>query len=179
MKDEEVKKSNHWYLVLLICLIFGFIAGWIYKTTRSSSIKERLLPISFGSHTKSSFSCETKFGATIFPEQSYESDEETIHVEGNLSRGGSSIAIKVENEIMSLITSTAVEIGEAEPSKFEIIENSDQRLKAVFADEGLSGSSINTFMLDKNTGYAIWTKASASSLIPDLPNGQVYYLNCL
>lgn len=138
---------------------------------------------SIGSLGGNSYACDTNLGTTLFPVIEL-GDEvlDPVKLEAEAFEGGSSIALEVNDDTVSFLTATSVEVGLLEPMVMSILRNDDDVLAAVkyFPSAGIQGSAeINTLIVNKKTGYAVWSKMRDQALFSDHPDAQVYYLSCI
>lgn len=160
-------------------LVFGLIIGLAVYFLKPLKKKVSLFPMEVF-EGKVELSCETKVGAVIFPKPNWE-DKPLGEVEAEISTGGSKIAIEIGEKTVKFLTSTSVEVGMMEPAEFTILSNDDKSLVAVLYDDsaGIAESKvIDSFILNKKSGFAVWTKSRDSFFISDNPDSQVYYLRC-
>lgn len=101
-------------------------------------------------------------------------------IEGQIEEAKDILAIKIkDDETMLLITKASVEVGIAEPAEFQIVKNDKEVLLAVEYHESALGSpSLGTFILNKETGLAIWTRNEPTYMLLGKPVTQSHYLIC-
>ncbi len=80
---------------------------------------------------------------------------------------------------MSFLTRASVEAGFAEGDLWTVLRDTPEALVAMHLFDGLFSSQVNVFALNKETGLAIWSKASPDFLTFGSPRGNVFYLQCL
>lgn len=124
------------------------------------------------------FSCSTKMGTTLFPKQNLKKDVlETI--DGALfTNDKTKMAIEIDGKVLKMLTATSVEVGINKPAEFSIVKENEDELVAVYLESDNLFSGVDTFILHKKSGAAVWTKSSTSSLISKLPDAQAYYMEC-
>lgn len=173
-KNNRALKIVRKGFVMTMMFIVGGLAVYLYVPK-----KETISLYPFKLSDVYSLSCSTELGATLFPEINYETDL-VKKVDGELFTDGSKITVEVEGDTLNFLTATAVEVGIIEPAKFVIIENNKDKLMAMYYEEGegSKNSSIDTFILNKNTGFGVWTKSKTEFFANNMPDGQVYYLQC-
>lgn len=128
---------------------------------------------------RTSFSCSTKLGTTLFPQQDYE-DKVFKTVDGALfSDDKTKMAIEIDGKDLKMITATAVEAGMTEPARLHIVRNSDSELVAVDLQEDIAiDPGAGTFILNKKSGTAVWTKTKPAFIGLQLPDAQAYFMEC-
>lgn len=95
-------------------------------------------------------------------------------VKGLVQKGTDTLAIKIEGKVMKLLTRASLEVGTMEGRQFSIMQNDKVGLIAI--DQ--SDNAINTFILEKKTGLAIFTKNRLTPFVADHPDSQSMYLIC-
>jgi hypothetical protein len=120
---------------------------------------------------ETSLSCEAKVYSGIWGESK--------KIEAQVLKGTDKLAITINgDDTLSLMTEASVKAGVTEPAKFEILENNGMTLLAIQRVESRGAPSINTFVLDKKSGLAIWSKSAPRYPTLDKPVGQIIYLSC-
>lgn len=128
---------------------------------------------------RTSFSCSTKMGAAFFPRPNYEKNTmETV--DGELfTNDKTKMAIEIDGKELKMITATAVEAGMTEPARLNIVRENDSELVAVdFETDIAIDKGIGTFILNKKTGTAVWTKSKPTFFTTTLPETQAHYMEC-
>lgn len=125
------------------------------------------------------FSCSTKMGTTLFPRSNYKKHIMEI-IDGDLfTNDKTKMAIEIDGKILKMLTATSVEIGIAEPTKLAIVRENENELIAVDPESDVMiGRGVGTFILNKKSGTAVWTKSKPSFIGTSLPNVQAYYMEC-
>jgi hypothetical protein len=114
----------------------------------------------------SSLACEALLKSTMLPASG--------KLEGDLRPGEDRLAVEIDGSVLRFMTRTSVEVGQATPAEFAILRNSADILSAVLARP----ESIDTFLLNKRNGFAVWTKSRGSFLSDPQPDTQAHYLRC-
>jgi len=109
-------------------------------------------------------------------------------VEAVSGEGADKLAIKIKDKTISFITQASVKAGIAEPSEFSIIRNDKNALLGIFLDDAKfpndtrNSFSVETFLLNKQSGLAIWNKSTSRGNIwlgdRPIPENQSYFLLC-
>jgi hypothetical protein len=105
------------------------------------------------------------------------STQGTRKLEGELSDGRDKLAVQVEGQTLKFMTQAAVGTGVAEASQFAITWNDESVLTAVVSD-GPPGHATDSFVLNKKSGFAVWTQSSPTLIISKVPYTQTVYLLC-
>jgi hypothetical protein len=123
------------------------------------------------------FSCSVKMGTILFPRQNLKKGVlETI--DGALfTNDKTKMAIEIDGKVLKMLTATSVEVGVNKPAEFNIVRENEDELVAVYIESSLF-PGVDTFILHKKSGAAVWTKSSPGSLISKLPDAQAYYMEC-
>ena len=99
----------------------------------------------------------------------------TNGIEGKVTRGGNMAAVSWnDSSTLTFLSGAAFEAGVAQGVAFSIVSNSKDELVAYFFD----GSSINTFVLNKRNGLALWSKIRSTFPVYDAPTGATSYMQC-
>jgi len=99
----------------------------------------------------------------------------TKGLEGKVSPGVNSVSIEIEGpKTLAFLSEAGFSAGTARGPSFEILQNTQEQLAATFFD----GNSVNTFVLNKSNGLAIWSKVRATFPVYDAPTGAQSYLIC-
>lgn len=167
-----ISKNVAWIIVLFISLTSVFLLKPNKATIKvyPQDLKE-----------SKQLSCSTKMGTTMFTKPNFE-DHILETVDGTLftyKDDQSKMAVEITGNKLYLITATAVEAGIMEPAEFAIVRENDSELIAVNL-EGVTmlDPGINTFLLNKKSGTAVWTKSKPSFFGTALPDVQSYYMEC-
>ena len=151
------KFAKGFVLILLAAGIaaLGGAAVYVFGPAKKTDVL-----YSIGSLGGNSYACDTNLGTTLFPVITL-GDEvlEPLKVEAEAFEGGSSIALEVNDDNVSFLTATSVEVGQLEPTVIPFLRNDENVLAAVkyFPSSGIQGSAeINTLIVNKKTGYAVW-----------------------
>jgi hypothetical protein len=92
--------------------------------------------------------------------------------------GTDTLAIEIDGKNVKFITRASVEMGQASPSTFTITRNNESVLIAFAVDETLLGVTIDSLLLNRENGLAVWTKSRSASIMGDQPMTQSLYLRC-
>ena len=99
----------------------------------------------------------------------------TRGLEGKITKGENDASVSIENaSLLRFLSGPAFSAGIARGSPFEIVVNTQDQLVANY----FNGDSMNTFVLNKRNGLAIWSKVRATFPVYDAPTGGQSYLIC-
>ena len=173
--DGENKSLGRLKIVFIVITV-SIIAGALFFFFKPREISVTIYPSDLTGNVQ--FSCTTKLGSSFFPRQNYK-NHTTETVDGRIfSDSNTKLAIEIDNKTLKLITTTAVEAGMTKPAEFVILDENSESLVAVNTDKGLVDPGINTFILNKKTGMAVWTKSKPKFFSNQLPDVQSYYMEC-
>jgi hypothetical protein len=160
----------------LILLTAILSAGLVYYLKPSKTVVQTYpYDLKDGTH----FSCSTLIGATFFPQSDLD-NKPLKSIDGQLlTNDKTKMAIQIEDKILKMITATSVSVGQTDPAELAIVKNNDNELIAVDPEtEVVINQGIGTFVLNKKSGLAVWTKSKPAFLATPLPDTQAYYLEC-
>ena len=96
-------------------------------------------------------------------------------LEGKLKAGANNVSVSIDApQRMSFLSEAGFDAGVARGPEFQIVANTARELVASYFD----GSSINTFVLNKSNGLAVWSKIRATFPVYDAPTGGQSFLAC-
>jgi hypothetical protein len=99
----------------------------------------------------------------------------TKGLEGKVSVGQNAVSIEIEGpKTLVFLSQAGFSAGTARGPSFEILANTKDQLAATFFD----GSSVNTFVLNKTNGLAIWSKVRPTFPGYEAPTGALSYMTC-
>lgn len=162
-----------------ILLLFGVVAAFsagitYYLAPRKITAEVYSLKVS----DTQKYGCTMKMGATMFGRANY--DQKSIeNIDGSIfTKDDTKVGMTISDKILKFNTSASVGVGDVEGAEFIILKNDDSQLIAILYDESGLEPGINTVVLNKTNGLAVWTKAKPSFVTIPLPEAQVYYLEC-
>lgn len=119
--------------------------------------------------------CEAIIGTSI--EQQPE-DVAAQKLTTKVQKATDKLAIKVKERTLTFITVASVQAGQAEGAEFIIVKDASDYLMAVHVAEGALVTSLNSFLLNRKNGLAVWTKSRPSFLTIKTPETHSFYLVC-
>lgn len=173
IKTVFTKLSKHFFPIISIALLVGIPIYFLRPLKKTVS----LFPTATAGKTQ--LTCETTIGAALFPQPNW-GKKPSEKVEASLSTGGSKIAIEMKEKTLNFLTSASVGVGVMEPYQLTILNDDNESLVALAYEKasGLSPHAVDSFILNKKSGFAVWAKSQSSIFSVDNPDGQVYYLHC-
>ena len=117
----------------------------------------------------SAMACQSLLVTTLFP------DILSEHIEGASQVTTDQVAIEIQGDRLRFMTGASVDVGLSTPALFQVLQNDADVLTAIYhATDG----SLDSFILNKTNGIAVWTKSRSSSVLNDQPDTQSLYLQC-
>ncbi len=99
----------------------------------------------------------------------------TNGIEAKVSHGANDISIVLkEPTSITFISEAARKSGVDRGDDFTVVRNDDSQLVAYL----FNGTSLNSFVLNKTNGLAIWSKIRSTFPVYDAPTGGTSYLLC-
>lgn len=173
METEETKHKINKDLVVLIIAIIA-IGGYFYsqKGGGGSTSMKVLFPYTFSVANNTSFACEALLSTNIIGSPK---EYLTNGIKGDVEKGTDKVAMNIKDaKTLNFLTGASVGIGISEGDNFAIIENSAQKLMAVWFNENF----ISTVVLNKTNGLAVWLKGTPDFPGYGAPQGTVIYMVC-
>jgi len=163
---------NKNYLIiaaLLVGFIFGGAVGYYSK---QSNYKYYYPPSSYSDpRLTSGLSCESIISSSLLVNK----QEENKTIQGNIEKGTDKIAVKLNGDKLSFLTQAAVGAGVAEAPGLQVIQNTSKYLVA-YGEFPFGG--MDTFVLNRETGKAIWSKTQPNYLVANDVENQSFLFNC-
>ena len=155
-----------------ILLVGGY---FLFKGTAGGSNDSSVRAGYVGSDVRgnTSFACKSLMSADIFPESG------SNQIVGSASQGTDSVALTIrDEETLILTTAASVEAGIAEGDEMRILENTNDKLTAIWYNSQVN-SVISTIALNKSNGLTVWNKGNTDFAFFGAPSGSVIYMKCL
>ena len=123
-------------------------------------------------HGQNSFNCRALLESDLTA--SYDTSL-TKGLEGNVSAGQNAVSIEIDGpKTLAFLSQAGFAAGTARGPSFDIVQNTQDQLMATFFD----GSSLNTFVLNKTNGLAIWSKVRPTFPGYEAPTAAQSYMIC-
>lgn len=99
-------------------------------------------------------------------------------LKSKIEKGTDKLGIQVIGSKLEFLTAAAVGSGSTKPALFEILRNDENALIATYYQkESLDAADL--FLLNKETGFAIWFKGKpADPFSSSYPSSSTYFLFC-
>ena len=98
----------------------------------------------------------------------------TDGIEGKVVLGREGVRLFMDDSTLVFLSEAAADTGDLDGMKFTILANDSLQIVAYF----YNGTSMNSFVLNKRNGLAIWSKIRPTFPVYDAPTGGVSYLQC-
>jgi hypothetical protein len=96
-------------------------------------------------------------------------------IEGKVTPGKNGVFLSITNDsTLTFLSDAAAKSGETDGAKFKIISDDRAELVAYFFD----GVCLSSFVLNRDTGLAIWSKIRSTFPVYDAPTESSSYLVC-
>jgi len=116
--------------------------------------------------------CQALLTTSILP------NPQTKGLETETGVGTDKLAIEIHGSVLRFMTQASVGAGQATAAEFQILHNDNEVLVAVNYQRGALGSNLNSLLVNKKNGLAVWTKSRPSFLVDEEPDTQTHYLRC-
>ncbi len=99
-------------------------------------------------------------------------------IEAVSRQGTDRLALEIGSVVAKIMTMASVEQGNAIPAEFSVIVNDAEQIVMFGMMDTAPMRSANVIVMNKQTGFAVWTKTRAADLFANVPNSQIHYLQC-
>jgi len=178
---EKIKKIFKIIVIgIFSMLIVGGIGGLVYYLKFLKSLEYTVYEFPMDVSNQNEFRCEsiTEYGVMPQPKFGKGGEEKIKASIGKKGEDKTKVAIGIEENKLRFITSVSVEMGISEPAYWTIVRNDQDKLTAIDVEKTPTGEVYHTFVLDKKTGFATWTKNVSTDLLFSLPYVIVVYFIC-
>jgi hypothetical protein len=117
-------------------------------------------------------SCEALLFTSIQP------NPRTKNIEIENGVGTDKVAIEILGPVLKFMTQASVGVGQTDAAEFQIMRNDEEVLVAISHSLGALGSTLNSLLINKKNGLAVWTKSRPFFIVDDEPDTQAHYLRC-
>jgi len=130
-------------------------------------------PIPIGSPILgTAFFCQALLSTSILPNPRKKQLEVKTRV------GTDKLAIEISGSALKFISHASVNAGSATATEFQILHNDEEALVAIAYTRGALGSTLNSLLINKKNGLAVWTKSRPFFIVDEEPDTQAHYLRC-
>jgi hypothetical protein len=158
---------------LALSLVGSLSIVRIAETSQSTPTQRTVaLPAPTNVSKQSSFRCRSLLATDLT--SSYDSTL-TNGLKGTLADSTNSVSISIENpKKLAFLSGAGFDLGVARGPEFDIVANTARELVATYFD----GSSMNSFVLNKTVGLAVWSKIRPDFPGYGAPTGSQDFLTC-
>jgi len=170
--EEKKTKNNKIWIVFLVGLAIVAVLYFAYELLGSRGTYKISFPFTESVVNNSTFSCEALIDSDITgsPLKSL-----TYGIEATVGKGVNKVSLQIKDEkTLSFLSGASFDTGETEGVDFSIVKNDNKELVAAM----WNGTSMNTVVLDKKNGLAIWTKSRSDFPVYGAPSVDLSYLIC-
>ncbi len=150
---------------------FVLLLSLVFSLTISCNLKETEIKLTPPVPIQGNkLSCKSLIGQSIHKT----SQEKSVTAE--TIKGTDEIAINFDDKKLKFISTAAVKVGITESAEFDVLINNSEYLLATYFH--VTGTLYNVLILNKTTGFAIWSRARAEFWEAGYPEGDIYYFQC-
>lgn len=156
------------FLIILALFLIGGIGGYYIKP---SKIEFYYPPSSYSNaRLTTGINCESIVSNLLIVKS-----EKNKTIESEIIKGTDKISVKLKNNKLKFLTSAAVGSGVTEGDEMTIIQNNNKYLTA-YGEFTYGG--MDSFVLNKETGKAIWSKSQPNYILANDVENQTFLLDC-
>lgn len=175
MEEKPIKPNSKkkWIYVVSAIFVVG-LGGYILTSGINPFNNSVKVPFPYVNSVASntSFACESLLSTLIVGNSA---EYSTDGIEASASKGTDTVAMTIKDEkTLVLQTAVSVSLGSTEGDNFQIIQNSENKLMAIWFSE----NAISTVVLNKDSGLAAWLKGVPDPIMDDAPFVTVIYMAC-
>lgn len=169
--DGKIFLSRRKIIILGLFMFFvisGFVAGYFLMSLHRNFYYP---PSSYSeAGLASGLSCESIVSSVLTVNKG-----ENKTIEAEILKGTDKIAVRLKDKKLYFLTSAAVGAGSTEGDALQVIQDNSKYL-AAYGEYPYGG--MDSFVLNKETGKAIWSKSQPNYLIANDVENQSFLLNC-
>lgn len=171
--EQEKSKSNRTWIILIVLVAIVTVAYFAYKPISRDREKYKIsFPFTQSVVNHTTFACEALIDSSITgsPDEYL-----TNGVEAAVGKGTNKVSLQVKDEkTLSFLSGASFNAGDVGGVDFSIVKNDEKELVAAMWND----SSMNTIVLNKKNGLAIWSKSRSDFPAYDAPSADLSYLIC-
>lgn len=99
-------------------------------------------------------------------------------IEATSLPGTDKLALEIEGDVMRLMTTASLEQGNTSAAELAVVLNDPEQIVGFGMLDGIPAGNANSIVVNKQTGFAVWTKTRAAGIFADVPDSQTHYLRC-
>jgi hypothetical protein len=171
MEQEKTKKNKIW-IVLIIVLAITAVSYFVYKPVGGGGKYKISFPFTQSVASNSTFACEALIDSSVIGSPV---EYLTNGIEATIGKGTNKVSLQIKDEkTLSFLSGASFNAGDVGGVDFSIVKNDDKELVAAM----WNGTSMNTLVLNKKNGLAIWSKSRSDFLNYNAPSSNLSYLIC-
>lgn len=160
--------ENKLFIIILAIFLVGGISGYYIKPSKTEFYYP---PSSYSDESLTTgLSCESIASNLLVVK-----NEKNKTIESEIIKGTDKMSVKLKNNKLQFLTSAAVGAGMTEGDELTIIQNNSKYLTA-YGEFTYGG--MDSFVLNKETGKAIWSKSQPNYILANDVENQTFLLNC-
>lgn len=170
MEQEKLKTIRFGFFIAIVTV--AVVVYFIYKPISGGGKYKISFPFTQSVVSNTTFACEALIdsGVTGSPIEYL-----TNGIEATISKGTNKVSLQIKDEkTLSFLSGASFNAGDVGGVDFPIVKNDDKELVAVM----WNGASMNTVVLNKKNGLAIWSKSRSDFPTYDAPSADLSYLVC-
>lgn len=179
-ESQDQKKSFLPAIIIVIgaAIAFSLWQGFDFSISSTDKVIKQSMPF-LQSIVSTELACEGLLDSYL-GEDIDSMRAEDAKLSGTVGKATDTIAIKIDeqNKILTFLTKASVSAGTSSGVPFRIISSTPKSITAVDLTEAYEVGRLNTFILNKENGLAIWTKTRDGFLGTDIPDSQSVLLIC-
>lgn len=170
MEQEKTLSNKIWPLVAIVATAVA--AYFIYQSINGESKYKISFPFTQSVVSSTTFACEALIDSGITGSPA---EDLTNGIEAIIGKGTNKVSLEIKDEkTLSFLSGASFNAGEVGGDIFTILNNDDRELVAAM----WNGMSMNTIVLHKKNGLAIWSKSRSDFPTYDAPSAELSYLIC-
>jgi len=126
---------------------------------------------------RSSLFCEALLSTFVGPDKDWVEVGPGDRIKAETKKGTDKFAVEIKENAVSILSRVNFEAGFLEAPDYTILQNDAGSLVAFWVNK--SPPTLETFILNKRNGLAIWTKSKALDMVRrDVPEAHSLYFAC-
>lgn len=170
MEQEKTKNNKIWVFLAIVAIAVA--AYFVYKPISSGGKYRISFPFTQSVASNATFACEALIDSSVTGSPV---EYLTNGIEATVGKGTNKVSLQIKDEkTLSFLSGASFNAGDVGGVDFSIVKNDDKELVAAM----WNGSSMNTVVLNKKNGLAIWSKSRSDFPTYDAPSADLSYLIC-
>lgn len=170
MEQEKTKSNKIW--IVLIVVVVGVVAYFVYKPIGGGGKYKIAFPFTQSIASNNTLACEALIDGSFTGSPA---EHLTNGIEATIGKGTNRVSLQIKDEkTLSFLSGASFNAGDVGGVDFSIVKNDDKELVAAM----WNGSSMNSIIVNKKNGLAIWSKSRSEFPVYDAPSADLSYLIC-